>query len=151
MNFYLNIRTIKNSPVCRMTSLAQELAKTKKQHHEKVEEFFLTNDSATVAVEVPVYLTKEESEFPKTLAGHIDIIQVRNNKVHILDYKPDREGNAVSQLLLYAKCLKKYGPDSVLTKGYREILERIDRDVTEEMTLEVHYASDCSRPLDISN
>jgi len=67
----------------------------------------LTNDSATVAVEVPVYLTKEESEFPKTLAGHIDIIQVRNNKIHILDYKPDREGNAVNQLQLYAMCLKQ--------------------------------------------
>ena len=53
--------------------------------------------------------------------------------------------------LRYAKCLKKYGPDSVVTIGYREILQRIDRDVTEEMTLEVHYASDCSRPLDISN
>ncbi len=102
-----NIRSIKNSPASRMTGLAQELAKTKKQRHEKVEEFFLKNDSATVAVEVPVYLTKEESEFPKTLAGHIDIIQVRNNKIHILDYKPDREGNAVNQLNLYANCLKK--------------------------------------------
>jgi ATP-dependent exoDNAse (exonuclease V) beta subunit len=45
-----------------------------------------------------------ELRFP---AGHIDIIQVRNNKVHIMDYKPDREGNAVNQLQLYAKCLKK--------------------------------------------
>ncbi|NIP40564.1 MAG: hypothetical protein GTN39_03520, partial [Candidatus Aenigmarchaeota archaeon] len=64
-----------------MAGLAQELAKTKKQRHEKVEEFFLVNDSATVAVEVPVYLKREESEFPKPLAGHIDIIQVRNNRV----------------------------------------------------------------------
>jgi ATP-dependent exoDNAse (exonuclease V) beta subunit len=102
-----SIKKIKNSPACRMTNLAQELAKTKKQRHEKVEEFFLTNDSATVAVEVPVYLTREESEYPKTLTGHIDLIQVRNNKVHIMDYKPDREGNAVNQLQLYAKCLKK--------------------------------------------
>ena len=43
-----------------MTALAQELAKTKKQRHEKVEEFFLTNDSATIVIEVPVYLTKED-------------------------------------------------------------------------------------------
>ena len=99
-------------------TLAQELAKTKKQRHEKVEEFFLTNDSATVAVEVPIYLTKEESEFPKTLAGHIDILQVRNNKVHILDYKPDREGNAVNQLILYAKCLKKRTDLSNITCAY---------------------------------
>ena len=112
------IRTIKNSPACRMTALAQELAKTKKQRHEKVEEFFLTNDSATVAVEVPVYLAKEESEYPKTLTGHIDIIQVRNNKIHILDYKPDREGNAVNQLQLYAKCLKKRTGISDITCAY---------------------------------
>lgn len=101
-----------------MTSLAQELAKTKKQRHEKIEEFFLTNDSATVAVEVPVYLTKEESEFPKPLAGHIDMIQVRGNRVHILDYKPDREGNVTSQLQLYAKCLKKRTGLSNLTCAY---------------------------------
>jgi transposase-like protein len=112
------IKKIKNSPACRMTALAQELAKTNKQRHEKVEEFFLTNDSATVAVEVPVYLTKEESEYPKTLAGHIDIIQVRNNKVHILDYKPDREGNAVNQLNLYAKCLKERTGITSITCAY---------------------------------
>jgi len=113
-----NIKKIKNNPACRMTSLAQELAKTKKQRHEKVEEFFLTNDSATVAVEVPVYLNKEESEFPKTLTGHIDIIQVRNNKIHILDYKPEREGNAVNQLILYAKCLKKRAGIPNITCAY---------------------------------
>ena len=93
-------------------------AKTKSERHEKVEEFFLVNDSATVAVEVPVYLTKEESEFPKALADHIDVIQVRNNKVHILDYKPEREGNAVNQLQLYAKCLKKRTGISNITCAY---------------------------------
>ena len=62
-----------------MTDLALELAKTKPERHQKVEEFFLTNDSATVAVEVPVYLT--ESEFKEPLTGHIDLIQVRSNKI----------------------------------------------------------------------
>ena len=99
-------------------NLAQELAKIKKQRYEKVEGFFLTNDSATVAVEVPVYLTREESQFPKTLAGHIDVIQVRNNRAHILDYKPDREGNAVNQLQLYASCLKKRTGISDITCAY---------------------------------
>jgi ATP-dependent exoDNAse (exonuclease V) beta subunit len=102
-----NIRSIKNSPACRMTDLALELAKTKKKRHEKVEEFFLSNDSATVAVELPVYLTKDESGYKKSLAGHIDLIQVRSNRIHILDYKPDREGNVTNQLQLYTKCLMK--------------------------------------------
>ncbi len=101
-----------------MTNLAQELAKTKKQRHEKVEEFFLINDSATVAVEVPVYLTEKESGFKKALTGHIDLIQVRSNRIHILDYKPDKEGDAAAQLFLYARCLRKRTGLSDITCAY---------------------------------
>jgi transposase-like protein len=101
------IRSVKDSPASRMTDLALELAKTKSDRHQKVEEFFLVNDSATVAVEVPVYLTESESGFKKHLTGHIDLIQVRSNRIHIMDYKPDKSGNVVNQLQLYAKCLKK--------------------------------------------
>lgn len=102
-----NIRKVKDSPASRMTDLALELAKTKSERHQKVEEFFLINDSATVAVEVPIYLTKSESGYNKPLTGHIDLIQVRSNRIHVLDYKPDKNGNVVNQLQLYAKCLKK--------------------------------------------
>ena len=102
-----NIRSIKDSPASRMTDLALELTKIKSERHQKVEEFFLVNDSATVAVEVPVYLTKSESGYNKPLTGHIDLIQVRSNRIHIMDYKPDKSGNVVNQLQLYAKCLKK--------------------------------------------
>jgi hypothetical protein len=113
-----NIRSVKDSPACRMTDLALELAKTKSERHQKVEEFFLTNDSATVAVEVPVYLTEAESGFKKTLTGHIDLIQVRSNRIHIMDYKPDQSGNVVNQLQLYAKCLKKQTRLSNITCAY---------------------------------
>ncbi len=57
-----------------LNHLALELVKTKKERHEKVEEFFLINDSATIAVEVPVYLTEKESTFNRPLTGHIDMI-----------------------------------------------------------------------------
>ncbi|UCE73046.1 MAG: hypothetical protein JSV56_08375 [Methanomassiliicoccales archaeon] len=113
-----NIRSVKDSPACRMTDLALELAKTKSVRHIKVEEFFLVNDSATVAVELPVYLTESESGFKKPLTGHIDLIQVRSNRIHILDYKPDRGGNVVNQLLLHAKCLKKRTRLSNITCAY---------------------------------
>jgi transposase-like protein len=93
-----SIRSVKNSPACRMTDLALELAKTKSERHQKVEEFFLTNDSATVAIEIPVYLTKSESGYRKPLTGHIDLVQVRSNRIHIRDYKPDRSGNMINQL-----------------------------------------------------
>jgi ATP-dependent exoDNAse (exonuclease V) beta subunit len=101
-----------------MTDLALELAKTKSQRHEKVEEFFLTNDSATVAVEVPVYLTESESGFDKPITGHIDLIQVRSNRIHIQDYKPDKSGNVINQLILYSKCLKKRTGLSKITCAY---------------------------------
>jgi transposase-like protein len=113
-----NIRSLKNSPASRMTDLALELAKTKSERHQKVEEFFLVNDSATVAVEVPVYLTEKESGFKKPLTGHIDLIQVRSNRVHIMDYKPDQSGNVVNQLQLYARCLKKRTRLSNITCAY---------------------------------
>jgi transposase-like protein len=112
------IRTVKDSPASRMTDLALELAKTKSERHQKVEEFFLVNDSATVAVEVPVYLTEKESGFKKPLTGHIDLIQVRGNRIHILDYKPEKGGNVENQLSLYAKCLKKRTGLSNITCAY---------------------------------
>jgi transposase-like protein len=113
-----SIRSVKNSPACRMTDLALELAKTKSERHQKVEEFFLTNDSATVAVELPVYLSKSESGYNKPLTGHIDLVQVRSNRVHIMDYKPDKSGNVINQLQLYAKCLKKRTGLSNITCAY---------------------------------
>ena len=112
------IKSKKDSPACRMTDLALELAKTKSERHQKVEEFFLINDSATVAVEVPVYLTESESGFNKPLTGHIDLIQVRGNRVHILDYKPEKGENAAAQLNLYARCLKKRTGLSNITCAY---------------------------------
>jgi transposase-like protein len=113
-----NVRSKKDSPACRMTDLALELTKTKSERHQKVEEFFLTNDSATIAVEIPVYLTKSESGYQKPVTGHIDLVQVRNNKIHILDYKPDESGNVINQLQLYAKCLKKRTGLSNITCAY---------------------------------
>ncbi|UCG70089.1 MAG: hypothetical protein JSV09_03475 [Thermoplasmata archaeon] len=112
------IRTVKDSPACRMTDLALELAKTKSERHNQVEEFFLVNDSATIAVEVPVYLTEKESGFKKPLTGHIDLIQVRGNRIHILDYKPEKGGNVLNQLAIYAKGLKKRTGLSNITCAY---------------------------------
>lgn len=113
-----SIRSVKNSQACRMTDLALELAKTRTERHQKVEEFFLTNDSATVAVELPVYLTKSESGYKQPLTGHIALVQVRSNRIHIMDYKPDSSGNVINQLQLYAKCLKKRTGLSNITCAY---------------------------------
>ena len=113
-------KTTKHNNAPKLAELAKTLAKTTRERHQKVEDFFLINDSATIAIEVPVYiypdeLTKKEQNtyglnLQEPLSGHIDILQVRWNKVHILDYKPDAKLSdkpAAEQLFLYALALTK--------------------------------------------
>lgn len=110
----------KNNLANRLCGLALNLAKSNKERHGAVQEFMLTNDSSTVACEVPVYLTNDdiayfrqrgfEMPFPEEqktpITGHIDVVQVRNGQVHILDYKPEAQKiNAVNQLTTYALAL----------------------------------------------
>jgi hypothetical protein len=91
------------------------------QRHEAIQKFMLINDSVTVAVEVPIYLslgdvdhleTKLGLKLPfkleATASGHIDFLQIRNGSVHILDYKPNaRRERPFQQLLLYALALSR--------------------------------------------
>src|SRR6516164_3853039 len=43
---------------------------------------------------------------PRSITGHIDFLQVRNDAVHILDYKPDaRTNKPIAQLAIYALAL----------------------------------------------
>lgn len=87
---------------------------SKKDSHNKVELFFLEKDQSTVAVEVPIWLKKEEledfyslfkSELP--LTGHIDILRVEDGKIWVWDFKPyaKEEKYACTQLFFYALML----------------------------------------------
>jgi len=91
--------------------------------HETLQRFMLANDSVTVAVEIPIWLTAAdidtleveyglqllpEEDSPRVLTGHIDFLQVRNGAIHILDYKPDtRTNKPIAQLTLYALALTR--------------------------------------------
>jgi len=91
--------------------------------HETLQRFMLANDSVTIAVEIPIWLTAAdidalevehgirllpEGDGPRVLTGHIDFLQVRNGAVHILDYKPDaRTNKPIAQLMLYALALTR--------------------------------------------
>ena len=93
-----------------LAKLGLLLAKRATMRHDAVEYFMLANDTATVAVEVPVWLYPKEMidlklSFPIT--GHIDILQARGNYLYILDFKPDarHETKARHQLALYARAL----------------------------------------------
>jgi transposase-like protein len=100
----------------------QAVAKNKLRH-EVLQEFMLVNDSATVAVEVPIVLSYADVrhyrdvlgfDVPLPLkrgdvyTGHIDIVQIRNGQVHILDYKPDaKHTKPIEQLMVYALALAR--------------------------------------------
>jgi hypothetical protein len=82
----------------------------------------LANDSVTVAIEVPIWLTESDiaaierrwgvmlvpptGTGPRVVTGHIDFLQIRNGAIHILDYKPDaRTNKPFAQLAIYALAL----------------------------------------------
>jgi transposase-like protein len=91
--------------------------------HPKLQDFMLTNDLATIAIEVPVYLTHKDTEhFSKklgftlpfalergaTITGHIDLLQIRGGMIHILDYKPGaKREKPIEQLMIYALALSR--------------------------------------------
>ena len=103
----------------RLAELALQSVTSNYQRHYALQEFMLLNDTSTVAVEIPVYLTKHDVGYflernfrlplegqATPITGHIDILQVRNNLLHVLDYKPEAaKVNPVPQLTLYALAL----------------------------------------------
>ena len=96
--------------------------------HPKLQRFMLTNDSTTIAIEIPIWLDEADigalerehritlvsrnvSGAPRHVTGHIDFLQVRNGAVHILDYKPGaRTDKPLAQLTLYALALTRRVP-----------------------------------------
>ena len=90
---------------CEMADFAVKAARNNFQRHDLVEDFMLVNDTATVAVEVPVWYW--EKGVDSGVTGHIDVLQVRNDAVYILDYKPDaaKDKKAAGQLYHYAVAL----------------------------------------------
>lgn len=117
---HLEIEQIsKKNKANKLAELALNLTKTNKERHEKIQEFMLINDSTTIATEIPVYLTNDDliyfiskgfsinpEEYKTPITGHIDILQIRNNLIHILDYKPQADKiEPIQQLTIYALAL----------------------------------------------
>ena len=111
------------------------------ERHSRLQRFMLMNDSATVAVEVPIFLLEDDiavlehyygvmiipkeplhrarpalGHKPRFITGHIDFLQVRNGAIHILDYKPDaRTNKPIAQLAIYALALTRLAPGLALS------------------------------------
>ena len=113
------VRLDKQNRANDLAALGLILAKRSTDRHPCTQEFMLTNDSTTIACEVPVYLTHDDILYfasrgfvvplqnaATPITGHIDFLQIRNRFIHILDYKPDADKiNPVSQLTIYALAL----------------------------------------------
>ena len=106
----------------KLASLALNLATTNKQRHQAVQNFMLINDSTTIAVEIPIYLTNWDAgyyrnqkgfifplnQYKTPITGHIGILQIRNGLIHLLDYKPEaNKQNPINQLTIYALALSR--------------------------------------------
>src|ERR1700674_4764340 len=98
-----------------------------KLRHETLQYFMLANDSVTVAIEIPIWLTETDiialekqhgielaprvGAADRAITGHIDFLQVRNGAVHVLDYKPDATTNKpIAQIAIYALALTRLVP-----------------------------------------
>ncbi len=120
---HLNIKIInKNNQSNELAKLASNLAKSNNERHQKLQDFFLINDSTTIAIEIPIYLTNWDAGYYRNqkgfifplnsyktpITGHIDILQIRNGLIHILDYKPEANKiNPIGQLTIYAMALSR--------------------------------------------
>ena len=99
------------SPNLTRLALNSQPKNTKKSPHEIVQDFFLINDSTTVATELPVFINSSETdlEVDEPITGHIDIVQIRYDNHFILDYKPNlnRPEQYASQLILYKEAIQR--------------------------------------------
>ena len=92
---------------CRLALFALKSCDINSRGHSAVENFMLINDSSTIACEVPVWLW--EKNLNMGINGHIDVLQIRSNKIYVLDFKPnalrENEQSVASQLFWYASGL----------------------------------------------
>ena len=120
---HLSIKKLqKNNLANKLAKLALNLASSNNQRHETVQNFFLINDSTTIAAEAPIYLTNWDAGYYRNqkgfvfplnnyttpITGHIDILQIRNGLLHILDYKPEADKiKPIGQLTIYALAISR--------------------------------------------
>ncbi len=115
--------TPKNNAAVKTANFVTQAISNNKMRHQVLQDFMLSNDSVTVATEIPLLMNSDDLRHYKHelnynvpielndneyITGHADIIQVRNGSIHLMDYKPsaDKE-NPISQLTIYALALSR--------------------------------------------
>lgn len=103
-----------NHTICGQTAQALDTMQQYKTAHSKVQVYMLKKDRNVVSIEVPIWL--DPVEYPRydnifgcegALSGHIDILKVIDDKIQVLDYKPNahKEKYATTQTYFYALML----------------------------------------------
>lgn len=111
----------KDNQAVHMAQLVVPTVGSNAMRHPRLQDFMIHADASTIAVEVPLWLDVTEianleaahqititqpGQPPQPITGHADILQVRNGRLHILDYKPNaRLEEPFSQLTFYALAL----------------------------------------------
>lgn len=93
-------------PLQKFAECAHKVSISGSRHH-RMETFLMVSDIATVATEVPTWMTPKESQvFNSNLTGHIDLVRL-TDKIEIWDYKPwaSKEVFACCQVYWYCRML----------------------------------------------
>jgi ATP-dependent exoDNAse (exonuclease V) beta subunit len=120
LKFKLSNLDLKNAPnheLCVLTHHGLEKNEERySTNHSKVQVFLLEHDTTSIACETPIWLLPEELQTyqelfnsSEPLTGHIDLLRIQDNKIWILDYKPNaqKEKYASTQTYFYALMLSK--------------------------------------------
>ncbi|MFX0135562.1 MAG: hypothetical protein ACFFDN_18095, partial [Candidatus Hodarchaeota archaeon] len=113
----------KNNTAIKNARFILQAIANNKLRHEILQEFMLINDSVTIAVEIPILLSKKDVSYYKErlkfniplelnnkefITGHIDLIQIRNGVIYIMDNKPNaKKVKPIGQLMIYALALSR--------------------------------------------
>ena len=113
----------KNNTAVKVANFVMQAVSNNKMRHEVLQDLMLSNDTVTIATEIPILMNSDDIrhykhelnfEVPITLedkeyiTGHIDLIQIRNGSVHIMDFKPSAsKAKPIEQLTIYALALSR--------------------------------------------
>ena len=113
----------KNNAAVKTANFVTQAVSNNRLRHEILQDFMLSNDSVTVAVEIPLLMNSDDIRHYKHelnynvpielndgeyVTGHADLIQVRNGSIYLMDYKPSaNKEKPIDQLTLYALALSR--------------------------------------------
>lgn len=113
----------KSNAAVKIANFVTQAISSNKLRHEVLQDFMLSNDTVTVAVETPLLMNSDDIRHYKHelnynvpvelndgeyITGHADLIQVRNGSIYLMDYKPSAEKEKpIDQLTIYALALSR--------------------------------------------